>query len=182
MGSRSVCVPRRMPGSSTRRKACVVACLAGDAAGRDHRGGRGTRGIGGRARACGALAGCAAPAARRAPRPTLALQGELDLRGKSKLRTVAYSPLAIIAVVLIVLIIVAGKVLIAWPDGAQREDSRRPASGRCTERIERTCERGGSRPGPARAWAHRSRARAQGRARQRRPDRRGPRAVLLLDQ
>jgi hypothetical protein len=85
--------------------------------------------------------------------PALALEGELDLRGKSKLRALACSPLAIIAVVLIVLIIVAGKVLIAWHDGAQREDLRRPASGRCTERterierierIERTCERDGS--------------------------------------
>jgi hypothetical protein len=87
---------------------------------------------------------------RPAPGPALALEGELDLRGKSKLRALASSPLAIIAVVLIVLIIVAGKVLIAWHDSAQREDPRRPASGRCTERIERierterTCERDGS--------------------------------------
>lgn len=88
-----------------------------------------------------------------APGPALAIEGELDLRGKSKLRALACSPLAIVAVVLIVLIIVAGKVLIAWHDGAQREDPQRPASGRCTERterierierIERTCERYGS--------------------------------------
>jgi len=85
-----------------------------------------------------------------APAPALAIEGELNLRGTSKLRALACSPLAIIAVVVIVLIVVTGKVLIAWHDGAQREDLRRPASGRCTERterierIERTCEPDGS--------------------------------------
>jgi hypothetical protein len=54
--------------------------------------------------------------------PALALEIE---HGKSKLRAFASSRFAIGALVLIVLIIVAGKVLIAWFDGAHRDDARR---------------------------------------------------------
>jgi hypothetical protein len=84
-----------------------------------------------------------------APEAALAFEGEIDLRGKSKLRALACSPLAIVAVLLIVLIIVTGKVLIAWHDGVQREVPRRQNLGRCTEHIERiehtewTCTRDG---------------------------------------
>ena len=80
------------------------------------------------------------------PAPALALEAEL---GKSKLRALACSPLAIVAVVLIVLIIMTGKVLIAWHDGAQREVPRRPDLGRCPEHVEHiertewTCTRDG---------------------------------------
>jgi len=73
-----------------------------------------------------------------APGPALALEAEL---GKSKLRALACSPLAIVAVVLIVLIIMTGKVLIAWHEGAQREVPGRPDLARCPEW---TCTRDGS--------------------------------------
>lgn len=86
-----------------------------------------------------------------APGPALAFEGELDLRrGTSKLRALACSPLAIVAVVLIVLIIVTGKVLIARSEALPREEPRRDGVGRCIEHthrvevIERMCERDGS--------------------------------------
>jgi hypothetical protein len=58
--------------------------------------------------------------------------------GGMKVRAGARSPLAIVAVVLIVLIIVVGKVLIARTGGTSREELRREELGRCTERIQRT--------------------------------------------
>jgi hypothetical protein len=62
---------------------------------------------------------------------------------------IACSRFAIVAVVLIVLIIVAGEVLIAWHDGAAREEPRHPNLSRCTQHVERiertewTCTRDG---------------------------------------
>lgn len=86
-----------------------------------------------------------------APEPALSFDGQLDLRGvSSKVRADARSPLAVVAVVLIVLFIVAGAVLIARGGGTSREAPGRKDLGRCTERIqrtevvERTCTRDGS--------------------------------------
>jgi len=81
------------------------------------------------------------------PMPSLALEAE---HGKSKLRAFALSRFSIGALVLIVLIIVAGKVLIARSGGTSRENPHREDRGRYIERIqrteviERTCERDGS--------------------------------------
>jgi hypothetical protein len=86
-----------------------------------------------------------------APEPALSFDGQLEVRGvSSKIRADARSPLAIVAVVLIVLIFVAGAVLVARGGGTSREDPRREDLGRCTERIQRTeviewtCARDGS--------------------------------------
>jgi hypothetical protein len=73
-----------------------------------------------------------------APEPALSFDGQLDLRGVSKVRADARSPLAVVAVVLIVLFVVAGVVLIARSGGRQREEPHREDLGRCTERIQRT--------------------------------------------
>jgi hypothetical protein len=85
-----------------------------------------------------------------APEPALSFDGQLDLRGVSKVRADARSPLAVIAVVLIVLFIVAGVVLVARGGDTRGAEPRREDLGRCTERIqrteviERTCARDGS--------------------------------------
>lgn len=79
--------------------------------------------------------------------PALSFDGQLDLRGVSKVRADARSPLAVVAVVLIVLFIVAGVVLVARSSGTRREEPRREDLGRCIERIEvieMTCTRDGS--------------------------------------
>lgn len=94
------------------------------------------------------VGGCLAPVPPE-PEPALSFDGQLNLRGVSKVRADARSPLAVVAVVLIVLFIVAGVVLVAR-GGTQREEFRREDLGRCTERIqrtefiERTCVRDGS--------------------------------------
>jgi hypothetical protein len=51
------------------------------------------------------------------PEPALSFDGQLDLRGVSKVRADARTPLGVVAVVLIVLIVVAGIVLVAWRGG-----------------------------------------------------------------
>jgi len=65
-----------------------------------------------------------------APEPALALEGEFDLRGKSKLRALACGRFAVVAVVLIVFIIVAGRVLIEYGRAA-RERAQRKAPPSC---------------------------------------------------